>query len=856
MANAAATAPTDPTKTNQNQNLIQDPSRLNNPQLDEQGKPTVKAVVNATQAWEISKGLKKEAEINRIPMNAKIYAKHGGEAPFDSKLLKRNNEGWRNNFTHFFLSGITDRTEPQFRDAINRVEYLTYSALPDDWPNASEKNKAFRKHITDTIRAESTWSDFVADCIGENTLVGYATPAWLDESHIEWRPKLYRSDQIYFPKGTKQHAKGVPYFVIEEYLLVYEFIERFDQEKAEEAGYNKENCIYIVNKDQIQTEESAIQRVDNIREGAYAYGYGRGNVKTIHLFHLITQEYDGSVELWTVDAREGKEIRHVENLHERMDDATALFSLQRGNGKLYGSKGQGRQLVNIHIAAEKFLCNSIDQATQAGMPILSCDAKDINKLKPRVLSPFIILDSAITVNQQRIEFDAEMSLTIYQKLTEIAENIAGAFIPPQIVQSQTPQSKIADAERAQARQKISQGVLGRNFKQWGETIGVIQRKICHPIVVREALKVFQARKAAETEGLRIISQEVMDAIKKVGAQPKDVTSAYESKLADREAIECVVKMLQDNLTPDEILYLALQPATDAGLLNASDDADSATLAFIQANLAPIQNPRIDWDEATKISAEAMHVPDDRMNRLIKTQEIDQDITAEATYKQNTETGEMMDGTAMPVSGRDNHEIHRQVLGQTMAGLSQAIMHAPTPSLVNTLGLMTDHYTQHVQKDTNLAMNKPQMQQEMEIISNMQKIIKQASADIAQMQGQGINPDNAPVNNGQGPAGMPPHVIEGMTKTAELAVRNKEADLHGQELQLEAAKLQQQQGQHMTQAQIEAAKLQQQQIEHAHEVAHNQEANDQALTQQALDVQKNQIDAAKVSAMQNKPTAQQ
>lgn len=805
-----------------------DSSRLNNPELDKKGKPTIKAVTTPEQAWQICKGLKKEAEENRIPMNATIYAKHGGESPFDSQLLKRSNQGYRNNFTHFFLSGITDRTEPQFRDAVNRVEFLTYSALPDDWPDASEKNNSFRKNITQTVRADPKWADFVADTIGEDTLIGYATPAWLDSSEIEWRPTLYRSDQIFFPKGTRQHAKGVPYFAVEEYLLVHEFIERFSSDKAEEVGYDLANCIYIVNKDQTQTEESILQRVDNIREGAYASNYGKGNVKTIHLYHLVVQEYDGTVELWTIDGKEGKEVRHVEKLHTDIEEATCLFTLQRGNGKLYGSKGQGRQLVNIHIAAERTFCMALDQFTWSGMPLANAATKDLNKMKPVVVHPFIVLDDAYKIIPEKIGFDTEAFLAIYGKLTETAENIAGAFIPPQIVQDQSPSTKIADAERASARQKISAGVLGRSFKQWGECIGVIQRKICSPIVIREAVRVYEDRQKKLQSGIRIISQKVFDWIKAAVGKGKNsnVASAYESKVADLEAVECVVNMLKDGLTPEEIAYLALQPASP-DLSNATDDADQATLKFLAANMMPIPNPRINWEEATQISGEAMRVPGDRLQRLIIDKEVDQTIKAEATSKQLIENGEMFDGTGMPVSPRDNHEIHRQTMAQPIQAMSQTMQTAPTPQLLGTLDLLRQHYQAHIQADFGLQQNPQQLQVETKLVNDLGTIIQGAQKQLAQQQAQngGVSPEKMPVPQQNGLP--PPEVTRQLVDTAELAVRNREADLHEKELNQQA-------------------------VQHQAEMQHNQEQNDQDLVKLAIEVKKAQLDAAKIAAQPTKP----
>jgi hypothetical protein len=310
-----------------------DPSGLNSPQMEDSGKITVRAVSSASQAWEICKGLRKRGEDFRNKRNAVIMEKYNGQAPFSAKDLGKSNQGWRNNYTTHTLASVIDRILPQFKEIIKRSKYLLNARLPATWPDGTEKARKFNDRMTKLFRSWGEWGDFINLLTQEDVVIGYATPAWLEKSELEWRPWIYRSDEIYFPDGTGQKSAKIPVFMVEEEVLIYEFLEPLKNKQAAiKAGYNWQNCVELVNLDVQDDEQTDMDREDAVREGRYEDSF-KVEAKTITLYHLLVREYDGGVDLWTIEKTTGKEVQYVEGLHETMDDATTLFTMQTGNGK-------------------------------------------------------------------------------------------------------------------------------------------------------------------------------------------------------------------------------------------------------------------------------------------------------------------------------------------------------------------------------------------------------------------------------------------------------------------------------------------------------------------------------------------
>lgn len=711
-------------------------STLNSPMLDEAtGKPTRKAVESASQAYAIAKAIFDRAKQGRIKTAAVISAKYNGEPPFSERDLEETAQSWRNNFSTNFLASIIDRVKPQILDPVQNADLLTRSSLPKSIEDAATKSRTFGECITRTIRTWPGWGDFCSMLAQENVCFGNAIPAWLDKD--EWRPKMFRQDESFMPEGTGQHASKVQIAGFTQSMLLNDFLELFQDKKAAEvAGYNFPKCVEAANNASgSQTKEiTPMTGQDAERENGLLFNvYANTQSRTVELFHLLVREYDGGVDLWTVTQISGLEIRHVERIYESMEDAVTLFTLQTGNTRFYGSKGLGRLLTNLHIALERGRCLAKDQEYLSGLTILSAEQKLFNQFAPAVKHPFVLVDKEFKVAENNISWDAQKWDLMDNKLVQLAESIAGAFIPPNIDTNGGPNTKIEAAQRAERDQAVRKGVLGRFIQQFYDLTGTIQRKICSKENLKEAVRIYKEKQAKKKEGLQVVAQKVWDLLEGIMDNLKEIFAPQkETKIADPEAVNCLIEMLENGLNVEEIAMLALSPAAPTEEID-SDGGDANTLQFIAANA---QNPFLDKAQAFQMAGEIM-IGKDRMTQLFVPQD-DPTVLAREGREQMIEISMMGDGQAMPVAATDNHPIHRQVILQKFAPVMQLLATQPTAHFAGAADLVIQHFMAHLAMDSETPPEAKK--QEAQQIGEWAKVNAKAKAELQKQAQSGQNPN--------------------------------------------------------------------------------------------------------------------
>lgn len=793
-----------------------DETQINPPNLDAQGKPTQRAVTTAAQAYNFAKRSRERAREGRLKTAAVVQDKYNAAPPFDPNRLASSGQGWRNNFSTDPMGSVVDRATPQLLDPINRAEVLTHSILPPNVENGAAKSRTFQTIITKTIRAWPEWEDFCSQVVSENTLHGCASPARTDQN---WRPKMWNYDEAYLPTGTGQHARTVPMMALYQPMLIHDFCKLIENsDLAQRAGYNIEGCRETANKaakgirskEQLPTEEQ-----DAIRELANPADSLSEESHYVHLFHVLVQDYTGEVDLWTVDADDGTEIRQVQGLHKSMEDATTLFTIQAGNKKYYGSKGLGRKLCNIHIALDRGRNLGADQMYLSGLVLVQVDNLDTVSLQCKVRHPFVFLKKGAEIQAERIQFNHEAFLAMDNRLVDLMNAIAGAFIPTNLEKQGSSLTKIEAAQDAERDIAIKQGVLARFDRQMMDLISSMQRLICSPTNLREAKRIYDAKKKAEESGIRVLMGKVwswlQEAFGMKYAQENNIQPMQEPTVADEEAVAAIVEMLEAGLSCEEIVTLALSPAKP----NASQegaDKDNRTLAYIANNK---QNPFVNQREAAKMEARLM-VNEDRANQLIIDEE-DPTIEAIATRQQIIEFSEFVEGDQIPVAKTDNHKIHRKVLAEKLNALMQVITGpAPTPELVTGARLGIEHYRMHLGMDMMTADDiKAQEDQQLQV---WEQALEQVSAEMQQQAAASDMP--VPVK-GQPPqvgtdgniVGEDPRVkIDAAKTAADIELRNREAARKEEELKLNRDRFEHDKTMDDHRASVEVLKLQQSQAQ--------------------------------------------
>lgn len=769
----------------QNRDINGGNSTLNSPEVDEKsGKPTQRAITTAAQAHSIAKNLRDKAKRGRIKTAAIIADKYNGSAPFKEADLSRTGQTWRNNFSTNFLASIIDRVKPQMLDPINKSDVLTHSALNSTFVEGASKSRTFCEVTTKVIRRWPGWRDFASQLSQENVLFGHAIPAWIDNRQ-EWRPYLWRYDEAYLPEGVGQHASKVQVACFYQKMLLHDFIKLFEDKKiAVKACYNVPNCIKAANSTMNngrEIDETELAKEDRLREGGDIASSYSSEAKTVNMFHVVVQDYTGEVDLWTVSENDGWELRNVQNIQDEMPDALTLFTFQSGNGKFYGSKGLGRLLTNIHIAIERGRCLGADQMYLSGLVIFQSDKKDAASLQARVRHPFVFVANDMKVVSEQIEFHTEAFEAMDQKLSHLAESIAGAFIPPNL-NEQGANTKIEAAQNAEREAAVKEGVLGRFFDHLSDLISAMQRKIYSPINLREGKRAYDNKIAKQQTGVRVLVRKVYVLLTAAfgPSKGKAEPDIPENSVADEEAVSAVVELLEAGLNLEEIATLALSPSAQS---NATDGAgrDQATLQYIAANRA---NPFIDQSAATDMEAN-IAIGEDRAAQLI-IKRADPQVEAIAIREQEIEIAmmAMTPPKIMPVAASDKHDTHRAVLASAISDIIPAVTGpAPTDALCVTAQQFIAHYQSHVQLDQTMppdmkASEMKATQADLQSVTKVQAMLQKQAQALAEANGGApVDPSSLPVPvPGQPPQVGPNGQIVGEDPNVRQSIHPEDAKL--------------------------------------------------------------------------------
>lgn len=759
-------------------------SVLNSPDIKPgSAEPSRRAITTAKQAHGIAEAIRTKAKNGRLKTAGIISSQYNGAPPYDQQSLTDAGQDWRNNFSTGFLASIVDRVMPQLLDPIKNATVLTHSTLPPGYPGGSAQSFLFQTKISKLIRGWSGWEDLCGKLVKETVLNGQVAPVRLSD---DWRPRIFGVGECYLPDETGQHAKSVAFAVFEESMLLVNFIKLIkDKEIAVRAGFNYENCIWAANHAQGRRDDlNAVQVEDLIREGALVSNtYTSDETKRVNLYHVLVQDHTGEVDLWTVTQSEGRDIRNVQRLHGSIEQAIAPITFQIGNGTFYGSKGLGRLLANLHIAIERLRNLGADQAYLAGLCVINGDPDSI---EPTVMHPFIVLRGKdVQVQKEKMTFNAQDHKLLVDDLVSIAESISGAFIPPNLQGSSSTRTKIEAAQKAEREIAVRHGVLGRFSKSFATMTTMMQRAICSPVNLREAQSAFENKQKRLKSGEILLQKATFDLLEEAfpnGLQENVKPETYDG-LGDPDAVNCILEMLEEGMTIQEVARLAVTPA-DSDDDKEGSDSIQQTLGFIAANK---MSPYIDQAAAATMEAELV-LGSEKAKRLLIQQD-DPNVEAVATRDQIIEFSEMMDGNAIPVAAGDNHKIHRKVLYARGTPIFMALAKVPSKPLLDAAKLILQHAAQHLQMD--MMTPDEQKAKEQELIQPWVAVItraEQALAAQAEAQAAGM------MQGGQGEAPVPgAQPQEGALETPgaippeQLEIEQRKLDQGDRKLELEAAK---------------------------------------------------------------------
>lgn len=654
-----------------------------------------RTISNAAQAYSVCDTLVSDWK-KGILNAARITSKLNGERPYNQKKLKDAAKDWKTNISTGFLATECGKVVPRFYMPIKTAKYLTSAELPPGWPNAVEKTQHFRQTITDAVRNWPKFNFYIRGLAREVAIFGFGFNVFFDE--YEWRPTLMRMDKGFVPQGTE---------VMEEPQF---FMAKYDYKPSEllallrssvDAGrteWNVENVVAAINSafpppvDSTYPEARSYEEL--IRQATWGYNYTKG-AKMIRTYHLFAKEATGRVSHYVLLSNQsavaptsvGSPVDDTKMLYqnldqfESMDDVVNTMVFDYGDGTIHGAWGVGQILYDLAVQVEKIRCDSIDNIRLTNkVKIQVPDAKNINEVKQLVNDQFVIVSGAqFSANTAGLTSDVMGYEALDTKMTRIAQEKIGAFIPP--IPMTASDIKAAQINASMAQEKELREALLENWLiQFAHLMRTITKRLVNP------------------------------------------------ESPDPVARETLEKLLA-KLTPEEIAMLAAQFPVKS-VMDFTEFRAQQRGAFA-ANV--MNNPLFRQSVAARYMAEG--VGDESFVDSLVLPEGDQNDMLAAQRQQILENAALATGQPVPVVTSDNDWVHMQTLKPV---LTQAVQGGMQPAILE-IGLQ--HYAAHWQQGVaKKTIPKDQINEEKSFIASVENAInalKEQATLAQQAQTQGI-----------------------------------------------------------------------------------------------------------------------
>lgn len=475
-------------------NVLED-STGNTPKVSDSLKVQNRTISSIDQAFSVCETMVNDWK-KGIIQSARITAKLQGERPYNQKRLEAASKGWKTNISTGFLATECAKITPRLFMPIKTAKYLTAAELPADYPNGPEKTQHFRQVITDTIRSWPKFNFFIRGLAREVGTFGFGFNVWLDE--WEWRPSFFRMDKGFVPQGTEVMEEPQFFMAKYEYAPNELMMLLRDSVDAGMDFWKKDNVVQAINSAMPPpvdaTYPNARTYEELIGQATWGYAYTKG-VKKIATFHLLSKETTGKVSHYVLLADSGavpsstaaspfQEARLLyENLDQfdSIDEVTTPMVFGYGDGTIHGSWGVGQILYDLAAQVEKMRCDAIDNLRNSNkMKLQVADAKNFTDVKLTVNDVYMIVSGAeFAGNTAALPQDIGGYEVLDQKLTQLAQQRVGAFVPP--IPMQSSDIKAAQINAAMSKEKeIQEATLENWLIQWAQAVSVISKRLCRP----------------------------------------------------------------------------------------------------------------------------------------------------------------------------------------------------------------------------------------------------------------------------------------------------------------------------------------------------------------------------------------
>lgn len=661
----------------------------------------------------------------RIAKDAAIMSKYNDAQPWDQAQLEAAGQGWRNNRATGFLSSLIRRAIHPYKQTIDLAKYLTNSMLPENVPNYNEKSEEFQFETTRVIRQWDGWNNFTYLLILEDILFGHGQVTYTDT--IDWRPTFSRSDDCCFSDGTPQVAEKVPLMVLKQSWQIHELAAYLkNPEASKTAGWNIDKMVTAINDAQPANRqkgdpENIRKYEDTVRETTMGRSYSEG-VKVVDTYHLFIQEATGKVSHYLYNAKNGDILFKYEDQFESMKNVLCLFTLEVGNGTVYGSKGAGRVLYNTHVAIEQGRNLIADALYLSGLLILKTTTANKKKVALTVTHPFCVVGDGYEIVEHNFKVNAEAFFSLDRHMSSLSEIQIGVFMPGMQIENQTGGKPTASQINYMAaiEQQIKEGVLARFRFQFNNITAEIQRRMYSEENIKKGITLFKLR---QKTGLKVVTAKIINFMKRIaiflGGIKFEAPNIPEQKVNDPsdQAAEAIANLMEKGLSPVEIFILGMTPP---------DKFTTDPVADNPANLDAVTakykgDGSVDQEKLKKIDI-SQKLGQELADELV-IPGLDQTIQAEAVRMQLMENSLLAQGESVPVSPRDNNKVHMDVIMEKSGDLLKtATPESITKISLDALSKFLEHFDAHLQAELQAGVKPEMLKTEMEFSDTAKKMI--------------------------------------------------------------------------------------------------------------------------------------
>jgi hypothetical protein len=311
----------------------------------------------------------------------------------------------------------------------------------------------------------------------------------------------------------------------------------------------------------------------------------------------------------------------------------------------------------------------------------------------------VLIPANYTISQQKaIDPNVEAFALLDRQLVAYMDQIAGGVTPKEFGGERTTASEV-NLFAAREEEKRD-AILERFLIQVGKMVGTCQRRI------------------------------------------------VDTKTDDEEA-KSAREYLLNYMTQEELTYLAAQPA----LRTVDDLTDIKAQQLVLFANEKRTDPLFDQAKLQK-AATAARI-DAEFADDVMIAETDPTVISEQSRQQEIENLLLATGKEVPVSPRDNHQVHIEVLKQVIAAAAEQLG-SGDPALMASFELALGHWAQHIEVAVASGAKKDEFAEDLRQIREAATQLGQLQATLAAQQQQ---------NELMAQQGIPPEAVAAAEQTA-------------------------------------------------------------------------------------------